>query len=98
MTGTEETPVPEPGEGGRGPFWRRAGVALVLLVAAEIALSLTWLVAAVQVGWLLVTGGRNVHLAAFGASLSAWASQVVRFVSCASEERPFPWAPWPKEI
>jgi hypothetical protein len=52
----------------------------------------------VQVGWLLVTGGRNVHLAAFGASLSAWASQVVRFVSCASEERPFPWAPWPKEI
>jgi hypothetical protein len=71
-------------------------VALLLLIAAEIAQFLMWVTAIVQFGWMLFTGAPNVFLREFGASLSIWIGQTVRFVSCASEERPFPWAPWPK--
>jgi hypothetical protein len=98
VTGTDEGPAPDSPapEGGRGPLWRRGGVALILLIAAEIGLWLTWPIALVQFGWMLVTDGRNGHLAAFGAALWAWVAEVVRLVSCTSEDRPFPWAPCPK--
>ena len=61
-----------------------------------VTLFLTWVIAVLQFGWLLITRERNANLAAFGGSLSTWAASVVRFVSCTSEEKPFPWAPWPK--
>jgi len=81
---------------GRGPVWRRGGVALLLLIAAEIGLFLLWVTAVVQFCWMLFTGAPNVFLREFGASLSIWIGDAARFVTCAAAERPFPWAPWPK--
>ena len=86
----------ERGGAGRGPVWRRGGIALVLLVAVEIGQFLMNVTAVVQFVWMLVTGGSNEFLREFGASLAAWLRQASAFVTCASEERPFPWAPWPK--
>ncbi len=78
-----------------GPVWRRGGVALLLLIAVEIGQFLMNVTAIVQFGWMLVTGRSNEFLRDFGRSLSAWLGQASAFVTCASEDRPFPWAPWP---
>jgi len=98
MTDPGEAPGPAPPPPGedRGAVWRRGGVALILLIAADLGLCVVWLIAVVQFGWMLATGESNANLTRFGASLAAWIAEVVRFVSCASEDRPFPWAPWPK--
>jgi hypothetical protein len=51
--------------------------------------------AVVQFLWLLVTRERNECLARFGLSLSNWFGEVSRFQSCSSDDKPFPWRPWP---
>ena len=78
-----------------GPVWRRGGIALILLIGVEIAKSLMVVTAIVQFGWMLATGRPNAFLSGFGASLAAWLREAAAFATCASEERPFPWAPWP---
>ena len=86
----------EPGGPWSGPVWRRGAVALLLLIAVEIGQFLMNVTAVVQFGWTLVTGHSNEFLREFGQSLSAWLRQAAAFVTCASEERPFPWTDWPK--
>ena len=79
-----------------GPVWRRGGISLLVLIAVEIGQFLMNLAAVVQFGWMLVTGRPNAFLKEFGKSLSAWLRQASAFVTCASEERPFPWSSWPR--
>ncbi|HUF87002.1 MAG TPA: DUF4389 domain-containing protein [Thermohalobaculum sp.] len=81
---------------GRGPVWRRGGIALVLLIAVEIGQLLMNVTAVLQFGWMLFGGRPNAFLHEFGQSLSRWLRQASAFVTCASEERPFPRAPWPR--
>ena len=47
------------------------------------------------VDWLLFTREPNNHLARFGNSLVIWLADVARFQTCATDEKPFPWRPWP---
>ena len=45
--------------------------------------------------WLLFAGEANSQIAQFGNSLSRWLADAARYLSCASDMKPFPWAPWP---
>jgi hypothetical protein len=54
------------------------------------------LTAIVQFLWLLFSHEPNRLLARFGKSLSLWMAQTARFLTCASEEKPFPWSDWPQ--
>ncbi len=87
---------PEEAEAGRGPVWRRGGIALIFLIAVEIGQLLMNVTAVLQFGWMLFTGRPNAFLREFGQSLSVWLRDASAFVTCASEERPFPWKAWPK--
>jgi hypothetical protein len=51
--------------------------------------------ALVQFLWLLFAGEPNPALVQFGRSLSRWLQDTGRFIVCASEAKPFPWASWP---
>ena len=75
--------------------WIRGLMMLLLLIAFGIAQGLVWLVAIVQFLWLLITGKENEFLVRFGASLAKWLSETVQFLSCGSEDKPFPWKEWP---
>jgi len=44
----------------------------------------------------LFTGETNARLRAFGASLSAFIYQIVAFMTFNSDEKPFPFSPWPE--
>lgn len=61
-----------------------------------VAETLLALLAVLQFLWLIVTGRPNEMLRRFGASLALWMAEAGRFQACASEEKPFPWKPWPQ--
>ncbi|MEM6486855.1 MAG: DUF4389 domain-containing protein [Pseudomonadota bacterium] len=81
---------------GRTPVWWRGGYMLLFLAAFYVAQIVQALVALVQFLALLAFGRVNPHLAGFGAGLAAWLAQVSRFLTGASERRPWPFAAWPE--
>lgn len=52
-------------------------------------------VAVLQFAFLLLAGQENEHLRGFGRGLASYAQAIVRFMTCDTEEKPFPFAPWP---
>ncbi len=80
---------------GRSAVWMRGLFMLLFMIAFGLGQALLWLTGLVQFLWLLFAGESNGALAKFGSSLSVWLAETARFVSCASDNKPFPWAPWP---
>ena len=37
-------------------------------------------------------------IAQFGNSLARWLADAARYLTCASDAKPFPWAPWPPVV
>jgi hypothetical protein len=77
--------------------WMRGSFMLLFMIGFWVGQSLLNLLAFVQFLWLLFAHVPNQLLIRFGSSLSTWLSEVGRFLSCASEEKPFPWRPWPDQ-
>jgi hypothetical protein len=75
--------------------WMRGLFMLLLMLAFGVGQGLLWLMGVVQFLWLVFTDAPNAFLARFGRSLSLWLAETARFVTCASEAKPFPWAAWP---
>jgi hypothetical protein len=48
-----------------------------------------------QFFWLLFAREPNPFVARFGNSLSIWLAEVGQFLTCATDDKPFPWKPWP---
>lgn len=76
-------------------IWIRGLIMLLFMIAFGIAQGLLSLVAIVQFLWLLIGRKENEFLTRFGTSLAKWFSETVQFLSCASEDKPFPWKEWP---
>jgi hypothetical protein len=79
----------------RRAVWMRGLFMILFLLAFGVAQGLLWLLAVVQFVWLLTSGEVNANLSRFGRSLALWLGELVRYVTGASEMKPFPWAPWP---
>lgn len=89
-----EIKVPEDRPSSRD-VWIRGLFMFLFMIGFWVGQSLLNLLALVQFLWLLVTHEHNQLLAHFGSSLSTWLSEVGRFLACASDDKPFPWRPWP---
>ena len=75
--------------------WMRGLFMLLLIIGFAIGQWLLNLLALVQFLWLLFAREPNLLLARFGNSLSIWLAEIGRFLTCATDEKPFPWRPWP---
>jgi hypothetical protein len=75
--------------------WMRGLFMLFFMIAGSFAQSVLGLIAILQFIWLLASGKPNEFMQRFGTSLSKWAQEVVRFQSCTSDEKPFPFKAWP---
>jgi Domain of unknown function (DUF4389) len=75
--------------------WIRAFYLVFFMIAFGAGQSVLCLLAVVQFLWLMATGEPNHVLRRFGSSLARWFAEVVRFLSCASDDKPFPWKEWP---
>jgi hypothetical protein len=77
-------------------IWTRGLTMLLFAVFWMVAEAVLLLVAVFQFGSTLLTGATNDNAARFGAALARYLFQIAQFVTYNSEERPFPFAPWPE--
>lgn len=75
--------------------WLR--LVFIILFAIAITISAVVLTVAVIIQFLtkLLTGKINEQVAAFGQNLSTYVYHVIRFLTFARDEMPWPFAPWP---
>jgi hypothetical protein len=81
----------------RSSVWIRGLIMLLLMFCFGIAQSMLYAIAVVQFLWMLIIGERNVILAQFGRSLGLWLTETAWFLGGDTEEKPFPWRPWPQD-
>lgn len=98
---TEPSPDPaqvtaDPGKSWKDKStWLRGVFMVFFAIAFEVGKVLLMCTALVQFLWLLFARTPNELLQKFGRSLSDWLSHVAAYLTCASNDKPFPWSPWP---
>jgi len=80
---------------GNKDSWKRIALIVLFALVLYVAAAVVMLVVAVHIAFTLFTGERNDRVQAFGASLSEYIAQVLRFVTYTSDTMPFPFADWP---
>lgn len=72
----------------------------IVLFAVIFGLTEVVLCAVVILQFLLAlfTGEPNARLRVFGLSLAAFVYQIVAYITFNSDERPFPFSPWPEGV
>ena len=76
-------------------IWMRGLYMLIFMFLLGIVHGGLWAVTLIQFIWLVIAQEPNVFLVKFGKSLSIWAANAVRFLTCATDDKPFPWQAWP---
>lgn len=76
--------------------WLRLIFMLLFAAILQIASLVMWVLVIAQFIFSLITGEDNVNLRKFGHGLSIYIFDTLKFLTYASEEKPFPFADWPK--
>lgn len=77
--------------------WMRGLFMLLFGFFYHIAVMLLGAVAIIQFVWVLATGRNNPQLTVFGAGLSRFFYQLVRFLTFNTDTKPFPFSDWPSD-
>ena len=77
--------------------WTRGLFILIYGVIFYFLFSLIWLVVIFQFLMKLITTELNEQLLDFSDSLTKYVSQILLYITFKSEERPFPFSPWPSD-
>src|SRR6516164_5820620 len=75
--------------------WMRGLFMFLFMIAFGLGVWLLNFLAIVQFLWLLFAREPNQLIARFGNSLSVWLAEIGRFLICITDDKPFPWRPWP---
>jgi hypothetical protein len=76
--------------------WLRLVFMLIFAAILQVASIVMWMLVIVQFLFSLITGTDNINLRQFGHSLSIYIFHTLKFLTYASEEKPFPFADWPQ--
>ena len=76
--------------------WLRLIFMLIFAVVLQITSIVMWVLVIAQFIFSLVSGEDNPNLRKFGHSLSIYIFHTLKFLTYASEEKPFPFADWPR--
>ena len=79
------------------PTWTRGLYILLFIVIYNIAEIVVYAVVILQFLFTLFSGDRNAQLQSLGKNLSTFIYQVFMYITYNSDERPYPFAPWPGE-
>jgi len=88
---------------GRGEFeppeniWMRGLMMLLMGFLMELAKTVLAVVAVVQFLWMLFAKEKNRLLSDFGVDLGDWMARNARFLTGASDQKPFPFSKWGEE-
>ena len=75
--------------------WIRGFFILLFVFLLVIARVVTGAVVVIQFLFTVFSGQTNENLRFFGASLASFIYQTLRFITYNSDDKPFPFAPWP---
>lgn len=75
-------------------IWMHGLTVLVLMILANLALTVLAVCAVVQFFWMLIAKERNAQIVGFGEGLAKWLGTAAGFVTGKSEDKPFPWTQW----
>jgi hypothetical protein len=75
--------------------WLRLLFMLIFAAVLQVASIIMWILVIAQFIFSLITGQDNVQLRKFGHSLSIYIFDTLKFLTYASEDKPFPFADWP---
>ena len=77
--------------------WLRGLFILIFGAILYFAIILVWLLVVFQFATRLVTGDLNRQLADFGGGLLRYISQILGYIAFQSDDKPFPFSPWPEQ-
>ena len=80
-----------------GESWVRGLYMLLFALIYSVAELVLTAVAILQFLFLLIARGPNVRLQEFGHDLSLYFYQIIQFLTFNTEEKPFPFTPWPHD-
>lgn len=75
--------------------WLRLLFMLFFAAVLQVASIIMWVLVIAQFIFSLLTGEDNLRLRKFGHCLSIFIFDTLKFLTYASEEKPFPFADWP---
>ena len=75
--------------------WLRGLFILVFAVIFYFLVGLIWLLVIFQFVTNVITGALNSNLEQFSTKLTSYALQILNYITYQSEERPFPFSPFP---
>ncbi|MEH6565419.1 MAG: DUF4389 domain-containing protein [Halopseudomonas sp.] len=81
---------------GSADFWLRLLYTFLFMLAWQVVEILLALLVVIQIVVRLFTGEPNRDAIEWGESLSVYACQIGRFVTMASEQKPWPFVEWPQ--
>jgi hypothetical protein len=81
----------------RRSIWLRLVFMIIMSAACSVAEIVILAVVVFQFLASLITGQPNDQLARFGRNLARYLQQIIVFMTFTTEEKPFPFAPWPDE-
>lgn len=74
----------------------RVLLTIIFVFLFALAETVIWVLALVQLVWIMLYKEPNAAIRDFGLSLSDWVSEVVRYQTAVTDDRPFPWGKWPE--
>lgn len=80
---------------GKRSIWLRGLFILLMAMAYQLSGTLLFMLAVIQFVLVVINETPNPRLLAFGRSLANYLRQIVRFLTFASEDIPFPFSDWP---
>jgi nucleotide-binding universal stress UspA family protein len=84
------------GEVQRESLWKRALIMIGFMIALGIGLAIVHLIAIFQLAAIALNKKSSNALGEFGGSLALWMRDVAAYQCMASDDKPFPWQPWPE--
>ena len=75
--------------------WQRGGFILIFALFYGVSKIVVTAIVIFQFLSLLITRSNNPRLAGFSQSLSAYIYQLLQYMMCNSDEKPFPFSDWP---
>lgn len=75
--------------------WQRGGFILIFALFYGVSKIVVGAIVLFQFATLLITHEVNGRLAGFSQSLSAYIYQLLQYMMCNSDEKPFPFTDWP---
>lgn len=76
--------------------WIRGLFIIIFGVILYFVFGIIWLLVVFQFLTKVFTGELNLQLANFSKGLTRFAFQILNYITFQSEERPFPFSPWPE--